>query len=361
MSWIRRADLRMAGRMTVARARGRPWILSHLITDRCNAACRTCLWRGSTAPDEAGRAALVNGSLSPSELSTEEAAWLYRRAGDLGVAQLVVWGGEPLLRPDLPELLTAARGAGLSVAVITNGWLLPERWPALRGRVDTLIVSLDDIGPAHDRLRALPGLYRRLDTFARGLRLDPLRPRLLVNTVLSRLNRGALRRVAPVAREWGAGLYFCPMEIGEMTSGGFVESKGGLALPGEELRAAARLAQQLQRAGYPLLATKRYLRMLAEEPSLSKYRCRASHATLTVQADGSIRDCVRRETPLDSVRGLRERGAGLAEVIVSPAYRAMLLAADHCTACNNADVLETTWAWELRPFMLRSTLRLARA
>ena len=89
----------MAGRMAVARARGRPWILSHLLTDRCNAACRTCLWRGGPAPEEADRAALGDGRLSPSELSTDEVSWLYRQAGALGVAQLVVWGGEPSCAP----------------------------------------------------------------------------------------------------------------------------------------------------------------------------------------------------------------------------------------------------------------------
>ena len=31
------------------------------------------------------------------------------------MAQVVVWGGEPLLRQDLPELLRAARDAGLFV------------------------------------------------------------------------------------------------------------------------------------------------------------------------------------------------------------------------------------------------------
>ena len=84
--------------------------------------------------------------------------------------------------------------------------------------------------------------------------------------------------MAPVAREWGAGLYFCPMETGEMASAGFEESKGGLALPPEELREAAELAQQLQRAGYPLLATDAYLKMLVQEPILSDYRCRAPGA-----------------------------------------------------------------------------------
>jgi Predicted Fe-S oxidoreductases len=252
------------------------------------------------------------------ELTTEEVAWLYREAGAAGFPQLVVWGGEPLLRPDLPELLEVACASGLSVALITNGWLLPRRWPALRGRVQTLIVSLDDVGAAHDRLRCLPGLYSRLDEFVTGLKVDPLRPRLLVNTVLSRLNRGALRRVAPVAKRWQAGLYFCPMETGVMLAAGFSTPKRSLSLPPQELREAAELARELQIAGYPLFSSRRYLDLLTRDPGLHAYKCRAPYATLTVKADGSIRDCTRRDVAVARLNDLRETGTSLARSSGSP-------------------------------------------
>ncbi len=174
-------------------------------------------------------------------MDTETVRWLYREAGRAGLAQLVVWGGEPLLRDDLPDLLDEARRAGLLTTLISNGWLLGERWPELRGRVDALILSLDEVGPAHDRLRGLPGLFERLEAFADTLRRDPLRPTLLVNTVLSRENRGALPRVAEVARRWGAGLYVCPMETGEMTSSGFAaRAARGSAHPRRAPRGRAR-------------------------------------------------------------------------------------------------------------------------
>ena len=38
-------------------------------------------------------------------MDTETVRWLYAEAGRAGLAHLVVWGGEPLLRADLPELL----------------------------------------------------------------------------------------------------------------------------------------------------------------------------------------------------------------------------------------------------------------
>jgi MoaA/NifB/PqqE/SkfB family radical SAM enzyme len=344
-----RSDIRLAWRLAKARLQGHPVILSHLITRSCNARCATCLWRLDA--DATSYPGMV-------ELASEEIAWLYREAGATGFPELVVWGGEPLLRPDLPELLQVACSAGLSVTLITNGWLLAQRWPSLRGRVHALIVSLDDVGDAHDRLRSLPGLYSRLEEFVGELQDDPLRPRLLVNTVLSRLNRGALRRVAPVAKRWGAGLYFCPMETGVLLAAGPTDAKTSLALSPQELRQAAELARELQRAGYPLRATGRYLDLLGSEAGVNAYDCRFPHAILTVKADGSIRDCTRRDVVLAALSDLQQTGTSLDWVVRSPEYRAMLVRADVCTACNNPDVVETSWAWQLRPFMLWRALRL---
>jgi MoaA/NifB/PqqE/SkfB family radical SAM enzyme len=336
------ARLRFAARMAAGRARGRPLILSHLVTQRCNARCATCLWR------DGGRR----------ELDGETVRWLYGQAGAIGFAQLVVWGGEPLLREDLPELLETAKDAGLLTTVITNGWLAAERWPDLRGKVDSLILSVDDIGAAHDELRGLPGLFERLEAFVNGLQGDPLRPALLVNTVLSRLNRGALRRVAPLAKSWRAGLYFCPMETGQMQRDGFDGTKSELALPAGELRAAAGLARELKRAGYPVLATDEYLDLLARDPSVTAYTCRGPRAVLTVAADGAVRDCLRSDRPLANVADLHDDGRPLASVLDLPRRRELLNEASACTKCNNADVVELSWLWDLRPAMLLKAAQL---
>jgi MoaA/NifB/PqqE/SkfB family radical SAM enzyme len=334
--------VRFVSRLVRARARRRPFTLSHLVTSRCNGRCPTCLWRDRTA----------------GEMDTETVRWLYREAGRAGFAQVVVWGGEPLMRDDLPEVLRAARGAGLFTTLITNGWLLEARWPELRGRVDALILSVDDVGTVHDRLRSLPGLFERLEAFVDGLRGDPLRPTLLVNTVLSHGNRGALPRVAEVARRWGAGLYVCPMETGEMTSSGFASLLPDEALAPDELREAAREARRLKDAGFPILDTHAYLDLVARDPGITGYTCRAPHAVLTVQPDGVIRDCVRRDQMLADVRQLRAAGLGLDAVFSLPRYRRMLSEAAACAACNNPDVVELSWLWDLRPVMLRKVLEL---
>ena len=333
---------RLVTRLARARIRGRPHTLSHLVTTRCNGRCRTCLWRDPAL----------------TELDTATVEWLYDEAGRAGIAQLVVWGGEPLLRQDLPELLLAARRAGLFTTLITNGWSLGERWGELRGRVDALILSLDDVGPAHDALRGLPGLYERLEDLVAVVRRDPLRPTLLINTVLSSLNRGALARVAPVAARWHAGLYFCPMETGLVTSAGTAAPLVDLALPAHELRAAAGEAAALKDAGLPILASRPYLELLACDPELGEYTCRAPRARLTVGADGGVRDCTSGARPLVNVRDVRAAGEPLSRVLDLPAYRRMLERSATCTKCNNPDVIELSWLWDLHPAMLRKVAEL---
>ncbi len=350
---------RLTARMAVSRVRGRPHTLSHLVTARCNGSCATCLWR-SAAEGAAPGSSAGPATAREDQLDTVSVRRLYEEAGRAGMAQVVVWGGEPLLRQDLPELLLAARRAGLFVTLITNGWYVAERWAQLRGAVDALILSLDDDGEAHDLMRGLPGLFDRLEAFVPSLRDDPLRPTLLLNTVLSRQNPGALRRVAAVARRWGAGLYFCPMETGELSAGEAGDRLAGLALSPPELREAARLALELKAFGYPILDSRAFLELLAADPGLSAYTCRAPRARLTIGADGSVRDCMHSDRPLANVRDLWANDSSLASLFGSPGWRRMGAEAAWCTKCNNPDVVELSWLWDLHPVMLGKVLDLAR-
>ena len=60
------------------------------------------------------------------ELPTEDWSRVFREAAALGVLQADFTGGEPLTRPDILELIRAARSAGLYVNLITSGLPLDE-------------------------------------------------------------------------------------------------------------------------------------------------------------------------------------------------------------------------------------------
>src|SRR5271168_4577794 len=69
------------------------------------------------------------------ELSTEEWTRVFHEAAALGVLQADFTGGEPLTRPDILDLIRAARTAGLYVNLITSGMPLDE------SRLEALILA----------------------------------------------------------------------------------------------------------------------------------------------------------------------------------------------------------------------------
>jgi pyrroloquinoline quinone biosynthesis protein E len=98
-----------------------PLALIAEITHRCPLHCVYC----SNPLELAG---------ASSELSTAEWADIFQQAGKLGMLHAHFTGGEPLARPDLTELVAAARAAGLYTNLITSGIGLAEA--RLRALVD---------------------------------------------------------------------------------------------------------------------------------------------------------------------------------------------------------------------------------
>lgn len=85
---------------------------------------------------------------------------LHRR----GIRYLTFQGGEPLLHPNIHTLVADTRAVGMKPAVITNGWLLPQKIEGLvSAGLGTLMVSIDSHSLAeHERNRGLPGVGERI-------------------------------------------------------------------------------------------------------------------------------------------------------------------------------------------------------
>jgi MoaA/NifB/PqqE/SkfB family radical SAM enzyme len=81
-----------------------------------------------------------------------------------GIRYLNFQGGEPLLHPAIDRLVADSYQAGFRPAVITNGWLLPQRIDSLlRGGLGMLLVSIDSHSIAdHERNRGLRGVSQRI-------------------------------------------------------------------------------------------------------------------------------------------------------------------------------------------------------
>ncbi len=82
----------------------------------------------------------------------------------LGLSALVFSGGEPLLHPNLDELISHARSSGLLVGLITNGYLIvPERIKRLnKAGLDYMQISIDNIQPDEISVKSLKVLDKKL-------------------------------------------------------------------------------------------------------------------------------------------------------------------------------------------------------
>jgi len=117
-------------------------------TKTCNLRCRHCY---SNSDNER-----YSG-----ELTTTEALAFIGQLADFNVPVLLLSGGEPLMRPDLEQLIAAAVELGIRVTLSSNGTLLtPEKATRLRQLgIGYIGVSLDGIGENNDNFRGRKGAY----------------------------------------------------------------------------------------------------------------------------------------------------------------------------------------------------------
>ncbi|MDX6676754.1 MAG: 3,8-cyclase, partial [Solirubrobacteraceae bacterium] len=113
------------------------------VTDRCNFRCRYCMPREVFGADHAF---LPRDEL----LRFEEIARVVGALTPLGVRKVRLTGGEPLLRRNLPTLVSmlAATDGVEDLALTTNGSLLAAMAEPLRtAGLHRITVSLDSIDP----------------------------------------------------------------------------------------------------------------------------------------------------------------------------------------------------------------------
>jgi GTP 3',8-cyclase len=112
------------------------------VTDRCNFRCPYCMPRRNFGP---GHRFLARKE----QLDVNEIARLADLFVSLGVTKIRLTGGEPLLRPELAEIVAGLAELNVSdLALTTNGALL-RRWakPLRQAGLHRVTVSLDSLDP----------------------------------------------------------------------------------------------------------------------------------------------------------------------------------------------------------------------
>ena len=239
------------------------------VTQRCNLACAGCY-----SLDEQ-RNALADAPLSDVQHAIDELA-------AAGVMQLIISGGEPFLRDDLPEIVEhAKRVCGIaSVTVLSNGTHMPkDALERLAPNVDCVSVSFD--GCSAESCAYIRGEQRfgQLVASVRAVQEAGI-PAHIIPTVHAR-NIDDLAGYVQLSKDLGASLNFSLLTCEPAD-----EALGHL-LPGDDELRALGMALLTLGDGKPLPA----MDAPVSTNLTVKRSCGAGVKSLSVAADGTIYPC----------------------------------------------------------------------
>ncbi len=265
-------------------------LLSWNTTNQCNLYCDHC-YRDAGARVE-------------DELDTAEARNLIDEAVKAGFRIMIFSGGEPLLRPDLLELIAYAAARGLRPVLGSNGTLLTVDLARelKKAGARTIGISLDSCDAArHDRLRRQKGAWQQAVAGMAACREAGLP--FQVHTTVFDWNQDELEQLTDLAVQLGAIAhhFFFLVPTGRAVS-----------IEAESLRAAAyeatlrRILQKQQQVAIELKPTcaPQFMRIARQMGIPVRYSrgCLAGIAYCIISPRGDVQPCAYLNLPVGNVR-----------------------------------------------------------
>ncbi len=171
----------------------RPVWCSWQLTDKCNFRCKFCsVWQKE---------------LNSEQMSLEEIRQGARKIAQIGPMMISMTGGEPLMREDLPQIISAMDEHHFSF-ISTNGSLVTRERARdiVKAGLWGVGVSLDYASAEkHDENRGFPGAYERALRALEIFRSEQVNGRPQVNLMFTLLkdNLGDLDEIARMTRDIG--------------------------------------------------------------------------------------------------------------------------------------------------------------
>lgn len=282
--------------MTAVRPRLQSLIFE--VTQACNHACLHCynVWHASSIRDLRMGEGRGGGSYPRGQLDTARTLDLLAKALDETIcSHVTLTGGEPLLRPDLPQILEFLQRRRVRVTVISNGRLLDEAMAAsLLGRGVGLfeLPLLSHRRQVHDELSGAPGAWDAVLAAMANLRLQ--RGQVIAAFVATRRNIEHLGETLRLAFAFGArGVMF-----NRFNPGGRGREHLSALLPSvEQVRAALEVAEKTAaELNFPISCSIPIQPCLIDTsrfPHLSFGFCAAgsARAYYTIDPLGNLRAC----------------------------------------------------------------------
>jgi MoaA/NifB/PqqE/SkfB family radical SAM enzyme len=253
-----------------------PIAMTFAVTYKCRCQCVHCSAGNHIKPGQV-------------ELSTAEAKRIIDESQDLGVTIIAFTGGEPLLRPDIFQLIAHVDQRKAMPLMFTNGQMLSRETvdKLADAGLYTLFVSLDSPDPEeHDRLRGVPGLY---NTAVEGLKMMKERGGFVgisSYAIRSTTEKGMYRRMYELAREIGVHNLIL---FDGVPTGNLLRDTSELLTPEQRQEIMSYSEEIFSNARIPPLSSQSWQNSV--EGYLSGIGCLAANIQYYVSAYGEVAPC----------------------------------------------------------------------
>jgi MoaA/NifB/PqqE/SkfB family radical SAM enzyme len=257
-----RLKLREASFITRALASTKHPVLAHIIPmRRCNLACGYCNEYDKVS--EPVPLELMNRRLD--------------KLGALGTSIVTISGGEPLMHPELDEIIRRIRSHKMIAGLISNGYYFtPERIKRLNDAgLEYLQISIDNIEPDEVSKKSLKNLDKKLQNLAKHAEFH-----VNINSVLG----GGIKHpedALVIAQR--------AVDLGFSSTVGVIHDGSGLLKPLSERE--KEIFQQVKKLGNRDHARLNWFQDSIAEGKPYEWRCRAGARYLYICEDGLVHWC----------------------------------------------------------------------
>ena len=280
-------------------SRCRPTSITILLTERCNARCVHCdIWKNR------------GKETSPSVGQWKSTMRDLRRW--LGPVHVAFSGGEALLMPFAPEVVSYAASQGLLVEHLTHGfWLDQSRIEKMAmGNPWRVTISCDGIGATHDKIRGKEHFFDAVETTIQTLlrlrREHKLGYTIRLKTVVMEHNLHDVAEIARYAQSHGLEVWYQPVEQNYNTPEDPTWFEHSENWPKDRERAVGAVQElmKLKREGLPIANSDHQLEVMIpyfRDPERLQILTQSHQAhekplcsaltTVQIQSNGDVRSC----------------------------------------------------------------------
>ena len=197
----------------------------------------------------------------------------------LGTATITISGGEPLLHPELDEIVKSIRSHGMIAGLITNGYLLTrERINRLNDAgLDHLQISIDNVAPDDVSKKSLQKLTKKLRLLAEYAQFD-----VNVNSVVGSSIR---------TPEDALVISRCALDLGLSSTVGLLHNESGRLQPlSHKQQNVYQQIEQLKKPFHTAALFNRFHKNLVRGLP-NDWHCRAGSRYLYICEDGLVHYC----------------------------------------------------------------------